>query len=45
MTPEPRIRLLSLDEAHAAADAVDVTAAAADLSVFRVWLHHPERVT
>jgi alkylhydroperoxidase family enzyme len=39
---EPRIPLLSVEDAHAAADAVGVTGAAADLSVFRVWLHHPE---
>jgi alkylhydroperoxidase family enzyme len=34
--------MLSIEAAHAAAAEVEVTDAAADLSVFRVWLQHPE---
>jgi len=37
-----RIPLLEPDGAHAAAGAAGVTDAAADLNVFRVWLHHPQ---
>jgi alkylhydroperoxidase family enzyme len=40
--PEPRVPLLGTEEAHAAAASAGVTDAAADLSVFRVWLQHPE---
>lgn len=38
----PRVPMLEPGDAHAAADAAGVTAAAADLSVFRVWLQHPQ---
>ena len=37
----PRIPLLAPDAAHAAAAEVGVTDLAADLNVFRAWLHHP----
>jgi alkylhydroperoxidase family enzyme len=39
---EPRLPLLPLDEAKAAAAAVGVPDLAAELSVFRIWLHHPK---
>ena len=42
MTAEPRVPLLPPDAAHAAAESAGVVAAAADLSVFRVWLHQPQ---
>jgi alkylhydroperoxidase family enzyme len=42
VTVEPRIPLLPLDEAKAAATAAGVSELAAELSVFRVWLHHPK---
>ena len=37
----PRIPMLPLDEAKAAATQAGVPELAAELSVFRVWLHHP----
>ena len=39
---EPRIPLLPLDEAKQAAAAAGVPELAAELSVFRIWLHHPK---
>jgi alkylhydroperoxidase family enzyme len=39
---EPRLPLLSIEDAKAAAAAVGVPELAAELSVFRVWLHHPK---
>jgi alkylhydroperoxidase family enzyme len=42
VSPDPRIPLLSLDDAKAAAAAAGVPEPAAELSVFRVWLHHPK---
>src|SRR5438046_1705470 len=42
MALEPRVPLLPLDVAHEAADGAGVSPAAADLSVFRVWLHQPQ---
>lgn len=38
----PRLPLLPTDDAKAAAVAAGVMEAAADLSVFRVWLRHPK---
>ena len=38
---EPRVPLLKLDDAKAAAAEVGVPDIAAELSVFRVWLQHP----
>ena len=42
MTQEPRVPLLSPEAAHTVAESAGVMAAAADLSVFRVWLHQPQ---
>ena len=42
MSTEPRVPLLPLDEAKAAAASAGVPEIAADLNVFRVWLHHPK---
>jgi alkylhydroperoxidase family enzyme len=42
VSPSPRIPLLPLDEAKAAATGAGVSELAAELSVFRVWLHHPK---
>jgi len=39
---EPRIPLLSLDEAKAAAAEAGVPEGVAELNVFRVWLHNPK---
>lgn len=38
---QPRIPLLPIEEAKAAASAAGVPEITADLNVFRVWLHHP----
>ena len=38
----PRLPLLDPDDAHAAAATVGVSPAAADLNVFRAWLHAPK---
>ena len=37
-----RVPLLSPEAAHAAAESVGVSSAAADLNVFRAWLHSPQ---
>jgi alkylhydroperoxidase family enzyme len=42
MTPSPRIPLLPLEDAKAAAASAGVPELAAELSVFRIWLHHPK---
>lgn len=43
MTPKaPRIEMLSVEQARAAAERAGLPAAMADLNVFRVLLHHPE---
>ena len=42
MTPTPRLPLLEVDAAKAAAAGVGVPDIAAELNVFRVWLHHPK---
>ena len=41
MTPEPRLPLLALIDAKEAASGAGVPEIAAELNVFRVWLHHP----
>lgn len=41
MTPDPRLPLLSVEDARTAAEAAGVPAALAELNVFRVWLRHP----
>jgi alkylhydroperoxidase family enzyme len=38
----PRVPLLPPADAHAAAETVGVSSAAADLNVFRAWLHAPQ---
>jgi alkylhydroperoxidase family enzyme len=38
----PRVPLLHPEDAHAAAETVGVSSAAADLNVFRAWLHAPQ---
>ena len=40
--PNPRIEMLSIDASKAAAAGVSIPEAFAELSVFRVLLHHPE---
>ena len=42
MSAEPRIPLLSVEDAKSAAAAAGMSELAADLNVFRVWLHHPK---
>lgn len=42
MTGPPRLPLLPPADAVAAAATVGVSSAAANLNVFRAWLHHPE---
>ncbi|MGH9208448.1 MAG: carboxymuconolactone decarboxylase family protein, partial [Acidimicrobiales bacterium] len=41
MTTPARIPLLSVEDARAAAATAGVPELVADLSVFRLWLHHP----
>ena len=38
----PRIEMLSIDDAKAAAAACGVSELAAELSIFRIWLRHPK---
>ena len=40
--PEPRIPLLGVHDAKAAAAEAGVSELVAELNVFRVWLHHPK---
>ena len=42
MTAGPRLPLLSIDDAKAAAAEAGVSELVAELNVFRVWLHHPK---
>jgi alkylhydroperoxidase family enzyme len=42
VTPSPRIPLLPPDDAKAATASAGIPEITADLSVFRIWLHHPK---
>lgn len=42
MTPGPRVPLLAIEDAKAATQVAGIAEIAADLNVFRVWLHHPK---
>jgi len=42
MTTSPRIPLLAVDSAKAAAEVAGIPTIVANLNVFRIWLHHPK---